>query len=282
MIYFSKQQKVKVHQIFMRFTIAEPTNRRSVQQYTRTIENAFGKLTIKSTQKLIARDLKVFIALATYIYAHMDSVEVVANKKNLYSVTIDLYDFVKDFMHRRPSANIYNAVIDSLTALSQTRIEGEYIMKDADNIEKVQVKTSILPYLEIRSKREKAKRGSEKITIDLFIFEWILRMFSNPLPKSLIVDNYILQQTNSSVATLLALFLMSQSRATSYSKSFLVEQLQLHALKENDNIDRELKKAFSELQEIGYIQSWHIEKRADDTYYVFSRTTTALPKPKKK
>ncbi len=274
-------QKVKVEQVFTRFSIVEPTNRRSITPTMKTIENAFGKITVRSVYKLITRDIKIFLALATYIYTNKDMVEeAMVHDKKLLATTIDLYDFVQNYLHKQPSKPVYDAVIDSLNVLIQTYLEGEYFVKSDDGVESIQVRTSILPFTEIRTKKEKGQKG-EKIVVDLFIFEWTLRMLTNPFPRSLFIDNYLLQQTNSSVATLLCLFLMSQPNATSYSKSFLIEQLGLQPLQENDNIDRELKKAFEELHKLGYIQSWHIEKRRDDTYYVFSRTK-ALPKPKKK
>ena len=97
-------QKVKVEQVFTRFSIVEPTNRRSITPTMKTIENAFGKITVRSVYKLITRDIKIFLALATYIYTNKDMVqEAMVHDKKLLATTIDLYDFVQNYLHKQPS-----------------------------------------------------------------------------------------------------------------------------------------------------------------------------------
>ncbi len=270
-------QKVRVHQVFGRFSIALPTSRRDKTVEVRTIENAFGKITIHMQRPLIARDMKVFIALATYMHENPQKVsEIMIGDELLYGVEIDVYHFVSEYMHKAPSKLVYDTVVESFTILSQTRVEGEYIVDGEHRT----VGTYILPYVK-HSVRKDSKGKKEKNTIHLLVFPWAVHMLTKPYPYTLLIENSIVQQTSSSVATLLCIFLMTQATATSYSKKFLIEQLGLHALVENDHVDRELKRAFSELQSIGYIKSWYIEKRKDDTYYIFSRTAS-LSKPKTK
>ncbi len=288
MYYNRKNQRVRIAQMLTRFSIASPTQRkRKLIEKEKVIENAFGKLTIKYTERLIARDLKVFVALATYIHENKDQVvECIVNGKKLLSVNLDMYSFVKKYLHKQPSKNVYNAVLESLRVLARTYLEGEMTFKSKDKTTTAKINTSILPLVEtieeeeeegitiVKEDEDKDKKTKTKIQTRIWIFKWTLEMLTSEY--ALLLDNYYLQRTNTSTSTLLYIFLTTQSQATSYSKSFLVKQLGLEEVEENRHALRELKNAFKDLQKIGYIKNWHIEESGDDIYFVFSRNDKSL------
>lgn len=280
-IMYNRNQRVKIAQMLTRFSIASPTQqRRKLVEREKVIENAFGKITVQYTERLIARDLKVFIALATYIHDNKDQVvECIVNGKKLLSVNLDMYAFVTKYLHKQPSKNVYNSVLDSFKVLARTYLEGEIQLKNKDTTTTMKVMTSILPLVEtiteeedgiiIKEEEKEDKKTKTKIQIQVWIFKWTLEMLISEY--SLLLNNYYLQKTNTGTSTLLYMFLATQSQATSYSKSFLVKQLGLEELEKSRHTLRELKNAFKNLQKIGYIKSWHIEERSDDIYFVFSR-----------
>ncbi len=271
-----KKQIIKMSRALTQFIIASPTNRRKLG-YEKTVKNHLGVIKVQSLKTLTAKDFKVLCGIVAYIQKNKDSIEdskglseiQLQDGDKLLYIDVDMYSFVKDYLHiASPGPKDYKLLLESLDVLMHTFIAGHYIVEknEEEIIERVIQKTSIVSHV----KATAVTTGKRKKYRVRFIFpEWLYNMWKDD--KAFLFDNYYIQKTNTRTSTLLCVFLMTQKNAKSYSKKYLVEQLGLESAVKNRTELRELRKAFDDLLKIGYLKSYHEEKREDDTYFVFIR-----------
>mgnify|MGYP001626193000 CR=1 FL=1 len=270
-----QQQVVKISRALTQFAIASPTNRRKLG-YERTVENHLGIITVQSLKTLTVKDFKVLCGIVAYIQRNLNNV--VAGSKEglseiqlqdgdkLFCIDVDMYSFVKNYLHTTPSAEEYRLLLESLDVLLHTSITGHYIVEKKDAKERVIQKATIVSHV----KATAVTTGKRKKYRIRFIFpEWLYKMWEDP--RAFLFDNYYIQKTTTRTSTLLCVFLMTQKNARSYSKKYLAEQLGLESAIKNRTELRELRRAFDDLLKIGYIRSYYEEKREDDIYFVFTR-----------
>ncbi len=265
-------------------------NRKRQKGYYLEIKNNYSELTVSAKETINAFDYQVFSAIASYVNKNLQKIvdndevakEVVGKTKEEiksntkisiidkqrvfernYVVEFQLYDFIKNYMHRDKksiSRKVYDLVIASIERLQTLNIR---VVSKTDK-EEMRFQLSPIPFVEITKNKKTQKESTVRIGLS-FLFLYLLAY-----PRALYINNKYIQKPKSDIAVALVNFLQTTTSNT-YSLSFLTEHLHLEKAKENRTILRGIRKAFSELTKIGYLEYYKENKREDDIYFTFKR-----------
>lgn len=257
-----------------------------VEIQTMIIKNEFSELKITSPV-LSAYDFKVLSAFYTYIFSNI--VPLIPKSKSqrflrciekreydrileeFFTIKIKLYSFIKDFMKSTPGTIQYNAVINSLEKLYNTKIELTYEFTHT----KTTIRLHPISYLLTHENSKEVEKNEVLLGVSYLLLYLMTEQ------KALFLSNDFIQKTKSPTATALVSFLQTTT-ATRYSLSFLSEHLRLERKRKNRTLLRDMRNAFKELVKIGYLSEFKEEKKEnDDTYFTFKRAKELAKKKQK-